>query len=147
MKNKKAFTLIELMIVVAIIGILAAIAIPDFLRFQAKAKQSEAKSNLGAIFVCQVAYFGEENTYGNTFDLINWSPEGDRLYSYELTNQTTVNNKGQTGCQNPAGPTGVTGIDFTASAAGNVDNDVICDEWSIDDSKNLDNLTNDVTTD
>ena len=49
-KGKKGFTLIELMIVVAIIGILAAIAIPNFLQFQAKSKQSEAKSNLGAIF-------------------------------------------------------------------------------------------------
>jgi len=50
LKGKKGFTLIELMIVVAIIGILAAIAIPNFLKFQAKSKQSEAKSNLGAIF-------------------------------------------------------------------------------------------------
>ncbi|MBI2370572.1 MAG: prepilin-type N-terminal cleavage/methylation domain-containing protein, partial [Deltaproteobacteria bacterium] len=46
--NRQGFTLIELMIVVAIIGILAAIAIPNFLRFQAKSKQSEAKTNLAA---------------------------------------------------------------------------------------------------
>ena len=84
MKNKKGFTLIELMIVVAIIGILAAIAIPDFLKFQAKAKQSEAKTNLGAIFTAQVAYFAEQNTFGATttcFADIAWSPEGDNLYS------------------------------------------------------------------
>jgi len=65
-KNKKGFTLIELMIVVAIIGILAAIAIPNFMKFQAKAKQSEAKTNLGAIYVAQVAYFSNTNTYANT---------------------------------------------------------------------------------
>ena len=74
-KGKKGFTLIELMIVVAIIGILAAIAIPNFLRFQAKSKQSEAKSNLGAIYTGQISYFGEANTYGD-FNIINWSPSG-----------------------------------------------------------------------
>ena len=61
LRSKKGFTLIELMIVVAIIGILAAIAIPNFLKFQAKSKQSEAKSNLGAIFTGELAYYGEQN--------------------------------------------------------------------------------------
>ena len=56
LRSKKGFTLIELMIVVAIIGILAAIAIPNFLKFQAKSKQSEAKTNLGAIFTGQISY-------------------------------------------------------------------------------------------
>ena len=61
LKSKKGFTLIELMIVVAIIGILAAIAIPNFLKFQAKSKMSEAKTNLGAIYTGQISYFGEQN--------------------------------------------------------------------------------------
>jgi type II secretory pathway pseudopilin PulG len=45
------------MIVVGIIGILASLAIPNFMMFMAKAKQAEVKGNLGAIFTCQLSYF------------------------------------------------------------------------------------------
>src|SRR5512140_245324 len=91
LRSKKGFTLIELMIVVAIIGILAAIAIPNFLKFQAKSKQSEAKSNLGAIFTGQVSYFGENNVY-STFSNINWSPSGTPRYRYTLNGNGAVDN-------------------------------------------------------
>ena len=61
--NQKGFTLIELMIVVAIIGILAAIAIPNFTNYQMKAKTAEAKTNLGAIRTSQEAYMAENDTF------------------------------------------------------------------------------------
>jgi type IV pilus assembly protein PilA len=51
------------MIVVAIIGILAAIAIPSFLKFRLRAKTAEAKSNLGGIRTAEVAYFAEWNVF------------------------------------------------------------------------------------
>src|SRR5512145_2002009 len=88
LRGKKGFTLIELMIVVAIIGILAAIAIPNFLKFQAKSKQSEAKTNLKAVFTAETAYFGENNTYGD-FTTVNWEPIGSKqLYQYTIGTQT-----------------------------------------------------------
>ena len=62
-RNQKGFTLIELMIVVAIIGILAAIAIPNFLRYQLKSKTSEAKTNLKAIATSEEAFKGEMDGY------------------------------------------------------------------------------------
>ena len=62
-KIAKGFTLIELMIVVAIIGILAAIAIPNFVKFQCRSKQSEAKGNLKALYVAQESYRAEFDTY------------------------------------------------------------------------------------
>jgi type IV pilus assembly protein PilA len=58
MKGHQGFTLIELMIVVAIIGILAAIAIPNFLQYQMKARQTEARTNVMGIKTSMVSYAG-----------------------------------------------------------------------------------------
>ena len=63
LKSQKGFTLIELMIVVAIIGILAAIAIPNFLQYQLKSRQSEAKVNLNAIKTSEIAFQAEKGCY------------------------------------------------------------------------------------
>ena len=84
-KLQKGFTLIELMIVVAIIGILAAIAIPNFIKFQARSKQSEAKANLKAIFTAQKAFFQEKDRFSTLTGDIGFSPERNNRYAYFLT--------------------------------------------------------------
>ena len=82
--SKKGFTLIELMIVVAIIGILAAIAIPNFMKFQAKSKQSEAKGNLKGIFTAQKSFYQEKNRYSAFVGTIGFAPERGNRYAYYL---------------------------------------------------------------
>ncbi len=77
----KGFTLIELMIVVAIIGILAAVAIPNFMKFQARARQSEGRSNLKAGFTAELAYWAEY-TVLELPCIIGFAPERGNRYCY-----------------------------------------------------------------
>jgi prepilin-type N-terminal cleavage/methylation domain-containing protein len=65
LRRREGFSLVELMIVVAIIGILAALAIPRFQTFQAKSRQAEARSNLAHIYTLQVSYNGDNDTFSN----------------------------------------------------------------------------------
>ena len=80
--KRTGFTLIELMIVVAIIGILAAIAIPNFIKFQARSKQGEAKANLKSLFTAQRSYFQEKDKYLETINDIGFGPERGNRYAY-----------------------------------------------------------------
>ena len=155
--SNQGFTLIELMIVVAIIGILAAIAIPNFTAYQAKAKQSEAKIALGSIFTAATAFAAENNTYVmSNIGNLGYSPSGTPKYSYwyDVAGTATSITGGSSTtapCNVTTVPTGgatvaSTAAGFTAGAKGNVDSDTTCDEWTINDRKALVNGVNDVAT-
>ncbi len=150
-RKQEGFTLIELMIVVAIIGLLAAIAIPNFMQYQAKSKQSEAKGNLAGIYTSEVAYFGDANTYDPNFNTIGFvvASTGSQRYSYSIDGSSALLGTSSAVCSTYTGA-GITGTlpsitGFTAAATGNVDGDTTCDIWTINDIKTLLNTVNDVT--
>jgi type IV pilus assembly protein PilA len=163
--EQEGFTLIELMIVVAIIGILAAIAIPNFLQYQSRARQSEAKINLGGTFVSETAFLADQNRYSN-FAGIGYTLAGttNRYTYYSPPNSgqgagaTTQGQDvfftlagsaaagGTMMAPNPGGSpqyrsanastaTGTTPSMFTAAAVGNLDSDALTDNWHVNDAK------------
>lgn len=131
-RRPTGFTLIELMIVVAIVGILAAAAIPNFRRFQLRAKTSEAKVNIGAIRTAEMAVVSEFGsfiaaatspaTYGGTsaipftdagppganFQTLGFQPEGAVYFNYSVS---------------------VASAAFTAEASADIDGDGVPQVW------------------
>jgi len=126
LKKQEGFTLIELMIVVAIIGILAAVAIPNFIKFQLRSKASEGKINLASMRTAEESYFAETGSYvsvaltpstapdqtkkawgvacsippdpaGPGVCFIGWEPEGDIYYQYAVGVGTPATNFFATG--------------------------------------------------
>ena len=103
MKNLQAgFTLVELMIVVAIIGILATIAVPQYSKFQAKARQSEARITLGAAYAVESSFASENSSYSGCLSNIGFGRDGSKFY-YTIGFKTA--SATGTGC----GPVGTTG--------------------------------------
>lgn len=82
-RSQRGFTLVELMIVVAIIGILAAIAIPNFIKYQARTKQAEAKQALRAFFMAQRHYFSEADKFTDDLGAVGFAPERGNRYGYK----------------------------------------------------------------
>jgi len=114
MKKRTGFTLIELMVVVAILGVLVSIAQPNMMEMQYRSKRAELPSNVHAIMLAQKAYEAAEDTFmdipdfvpsddlgkgqnqwekGTDFDQLGWEPDGwvrgkyktDKVSNYEAS--------------------------------------------------------------
>ena len=135
----RGFTLIELMIVVAIIGILAAIAIPNFIKFQTRARQSEAKANLKGIFTSKKASYSENLTYSNGPS--GFVAEKGNRYTYRFSGTTgQIVGSDSTGASSECAevtPASETTTAFTSTACANIDADSFVDGWCMNDANIL----------
>jgi type IV pilus assembly protein PilA len=93
LKRQDGFTLVELMVVVAIIGLLSAVAIPNFKKYQAKAKTSEAKLQLSAAYTAQQSFYSDYDSYALCLAYMGFNPVNEinqRIYVAGFGSNTAV---------------------------------------------------------
>ena len=123
-KRFHGFSLMEVMIVVVIIGILAALAYPNLEKYLKRARQTEAKTNLSAIYTAQKIYFILRQSYDDDIKKLDLRLVQGDPYTSTMEVSTST---------------------FKAQAEGNIDDDDVLDNWTIDQDKDLRNTIDDVT--
>lgn len=127
---------IGLVMVMVLMGLLGS-GCPQYRAYQAEARQAEAETSLGAVFVSEIAFFGEHDRYGLTFAEISWAPEPGHVYAYFLADDVIQPEQGGP-YSLPAGvKTYVNEEGFQAVAVANLDDDAQLDVWAVNQDKEL----------
>jgi len=129
------------------VGMLAAIAIPNFIRYQAVAKQNECKVNLRALSNAQEGYRAAHGRYAGTFAELEFAVPAGNRYAYLLSESAVLPIDAR--YRLPAGfdpvaearalslSVGVSGDRFLAACVGNIDNDPTVDVWTVSSEDRL----------
>lgn len=141
--ERRAFTLIEIVVYITIITVLASIAIPIYKRYILMAKTSEAKQNIGAIMTCEYSFAATENKFlteryypGNAnknlqtwnpkdsgnFEVLGFQPSGKVYYDYGIADGDFSANPSEANPEHGEAPV-TNGVDITVIARGDLDGD------------------------
>ena len=153
MSRQAGFTLLELMLVTALIGILATMAIPKVMNWKARSIRAEAKTTLAGLRTSLESAMGETGAYSDDLRLISFSPDGSPVYIYGFTSDSSgsaINDTAElasvdssyrtsnmvnavslplTSADLP--PSVVSASSYVIGAAGNVDGDGTLDLWTL----------------
>ncbi len=138
-----------------VVGILAAIAIPNFMKYQTRSRQSEAKATLRALALAQQAYKAQQGRYCKSFVECSVTPQPNSRYLYFMSPRDVMGGDGAQETEHLFEESmrllearnlqpGVTKTGFVIVAIGNIDGDAALDLWSIDAEGTLENLIDDV---
>lgn len=121
---KKAFTLLELLVVVIIIGILAALGVANYNNVAERSRASEARANLGTLRSLQLAFFQENNSYATLAGLMTSLPAGttstctNAAYYFQYECDDTTGTCTAHRCASGGKPPNATTYDITLNVAG-----------------------------
>lgn len=124
--HSRGFALIELMVVVAILSVAAAILVPRFLKHRIQGKQGECHQNLLSLLAAEKDYFKKSGQFTQNLETLGWKPQGRGWHAYRFTPPPPPKNG------------------FVFECRGNLDRDAALDIATIDETGRINQLSDDV---